>query len=114
MKNIPLLLISAFFASGIAATATADQHREGRDDRPRMGMDCPDGMDDMKCMGRHSMTGTIKEIDPKKGTLEVKTGVGDLRLHFPPASLKDLKVGDTITVHLGFSRSKSGGDASGY
>ncbi|MEW5944095.1 MAG: hypothetical protein AB1710_09645 [Pseudomonadota bacterium] len=106
MKNVPLLLISALFASGIAASAAADQYREGRDERPRMGMDCPEGM---KCMGKHSMTGTIKEIDPKTGTLAVKTEAGDLRLHFPPSSLKDLKVGDTITVHMSFSKGKSDG-----
>jgi hypothetical protein len=32
------------------------------------------------------------------------TGTGDLHLHFPPDTVKDLKDGDKITVHLGFTK----------
>lgn len=54
--------------------------------------------------GEHDMTGTVSKIDKKKGTLVLKTGAGDLHLHFPPDTVKDLKDGDKITVHLGFTK----------
>jgi hypothetical protein len=50
------------------------------------------------------MTGKVDKIDHAKGTLTLKHGAADMLLHFPPAAVKDLKNGDTITVHLGFSK----------
>ncbi len=65
----------------------------------------------MMMMGKHEMSGTVESIDPKTGWLKVKTGEGTLDVHFPPDSIKDLKTGDTITVHLSFS--KKGGTMKG-
>lgn len=53
--------------------------------------------------GEHSMSGTISRIDHSNGKVTVKTGEGNLDVHFPPQSIANLKKGDTITVHLGFS-----------
>jgi hypothetical protein len=55
--------------------------------------------------GAHSMTGTITMIDHSTGMLTLKTMEGDLKLHFPPPTVKKLKEGDTITVHLSYSQS---------
>jgi hypothetical protein len=54
--------------------------------------------------GEHDMSGPIKSINHKNGVVVVKSGPSDLKLHFPPDAIKDLKKGDTITVHLGFSK----------
>jgi hypothetical protein len=59
---------------------------------------------EMKHQGEHSMSGTVTAIDPQTGKLSLKTGVGELDLHFPPQALKDVKEGDQLTVHLGFSK----------
>jgi hypothetical protein len=53
--------------------------------------------------GQHSMSGTVSAIDHTTGQLTLKTGAGELKLHFPPASIQDLKEGQTITVHLAYS-----------
>jgi hypothetical protein len=53
--------------------------------------------------GKHSMSGTISAIDQKTGMLTLKTGAGELKLHFPPPSIQKLKEGETITVHLSYS-----------
>jgi hypothetical protein len=53
--------------------------------------------------GQHSMTGTVSAIDHTTGQLTVKTGAGELKLHFPPAAIQDLKEGQTITVRLAYS-----------
>lgn len=65
----------------------------------------------MMMMGKHSMEGSIEKIDHKTGWVSVKTGEGTLAVHFPPASIKDLKEGEMISVHLGFS--KGGKEKSG-
>jgi DUF4097 and DUF4098 domain-containing protein YvlB len=58
-----------------------------------------------KVQGAHSMAGTITMIDHSTGMLTLKTMEGDLKLHFPPATVQQLKNGDTITVHLSYSQS---------
>lgn len=98
MKKFLLLMASGLFAAHFAVSAQADD---------RMGMDKKGDyktMDGKAAMGMHKMTGTVDNLDSSKGTLTLKTGEGDLMLHFPPASLKDVKNGDTITVKLGFSK----------
>jgi hypothetical protein len=62
-----------------------------------------------KHQGDHSMSGTVTDIDHQTGLLSLKTGAGELQLHFPPQAIKDVKEGDQLTVHLGFSK---GGAAS--
>jgi hypothetical protein len=53
--------------------------------------------------GQHSMTGTVSAIDHTTGQLTLKTGAGELKLHFPPSTVQNLKEGATITVHLAYS-----------
>ncbi len=55
-------------------------------------------------MGRHEMTGTVESVDPKTGWVKVKTDDGSMTVHFPADSIKDLKEGDKIIVHLGYSK----------
>jgi len=58
-------------------------------------------------MGEHDMSGTVQKIDHKKGTFQLKTHEGVLHLHFPPSTVKDVKNGDALTVHLGFKMGAS-------
>jgi len=50
--------------------------------------------------GRHSMDGTVTRIDARKGWVHVKTEEGTVIVHVPPASLQNVKKGDTVTVDL--------------
>lgn len=115
MKRIAMLLNGSLLAAVLAVPAHAGDY--GRSEtgmmkgEGRMGMMKGECMMDMKgmrgdcpMMGTHSMTGTVDKIDHDKGMLTLKHSVGDMRLHFPPAAMKDLKNGDTITVNLGFTR----------
>jgi hypothetical protein len=61
-----------------------------------------------KHLGEHSMSGIVTDIDYQTGKLSLNTGVGDLELHFPPQALKDVKEGEQLTVHLGFSKGGAG------
>ena len=56
-------------------------------------------------MGMHMMSVTVAAIDSKTGSVDVTSGSMALKLHFPPPSLAGVKVGDKISVHLGFRKS---------
>ncbi|WP_284321734.1 hypothetical protein [Dyella acidisoli] len=54
--------------------------------------------------GMHRMPATVTSVDTKTGIVEADAEGMSLKLHFPPASVADLKTGDKITLHLGFSK----------
>ncbi|GLQ87361.1 hypothetical protein ISS98_12195 [Dyella flagellata] len=67
------------------------------------------GMSGMKGMhhamqGMHAMPATVTSVDSKTGIVEADTEGMNLKLHFPPAAVADLKAGDKITLHMGFSK----------
>lgn len=103
MKKFVVLFSSSLLAATLALSAQADSYRMGME---KMRGECK--MDEKgmygNCMmeGRHSMTGMVDKIDHAKGELTLKYGSSEMLLHFPPAAIKDIKNGDTITVHLGF------------
>jgi hypothetical protein len=50
--------------------------------------------------GRHTMEGKVTSVNQKTGWVHVKSPEGTMIVHFPPASLADVKKGDTISVDL--------------
>ena len=56
-------------------------------------------------MGMHIMAMTVTALNAKTGLVDANAGGMALKLHFPPASLAGVKVGDKLSVHLGFSKS---------
>lgn len=103
MKPIPFLLAGTLLAGFATTSVMADygSTKAGMEDSKKASA-TSEGR-----IGKHDMTGTIEKIDPAKGLVELKTDVGTLNLHFPPAAIKDLKKGDTITVNLSY---KKGGE----
>ena len=95
-----LLLLAGLLATQLAVPAQAADDTSGGT-MDKMGMHKMMGG---KTMGMHRMTGTVDKIDHTKGMLALKTDEGDLMLHFPPASIKDLNNGDTIMVKLSYSK----------
>jgi hypothetical protein len=55
-------------------------------------------------MGMHDMPATVTEVDHKTGVVEVESGNMQLKVHFPANAVADLKKGDKITLHMGFSK----------
>lgn len=100
MKKALLYLSAAAFTAHFASAALAEDYGKAYDEMKR-----PDEMG-MKSsmMGKHDMSGTVEAIDHKTGMMKVKTGVGALDVHFPPPTIKDLKPGDSITLHLGYTK----------
>ncbi len=54
--------------------------------------------------GAHRMPATVTSADPATGLVKIDSAGMALVVHFPPASMKDLKPGDKITLHLGYSQ----------
>ncbi len=53
----------------------------------------------------HTMPATVTSVDQKTGIVEDTSEGMALKVHFPPASLANVKAGDKIPLHLGFSKS---------
>ena len=90
--------MSSMDMSGANAQAKSSDNMSGMDMKKMMGMN----MRNMK--GMHMMGATVSAIDTFTGLTDVAAGGMKLRLQFPPASLKGVKVGDKITLHLGFTK----------
>lgn len=91
---------TAIVASAILlAGATAWAH----DSSSMQGMNMP-GMKMDNMMGMHDMSATVNSVDFKTGLVDVTAGGMALKVHFPPASLANVKAGDSITLHLAFTK----------
>lgn len=53
-------------------------------------------------MGEHNMPGTVTSVDHDTGIVKLKSLGMNLVVHFPPPTIKKLKVGDNISLHLGY------------
>lgn len=73
------------------------KHEMGKHEKHEMG-------EHMKNPSMHMMPATVNSVDTKTGLVEVTSEGMSLKLHFPPASVANLKSGDTITLHMGFSK----------
>lgn len=115
MNKLTLLLGGSLLAAAFALPVQAEDYGKPgagmMKGEGRMGMmkgECMMDMEGMRgdcpMMGSHVMTGTVDKIDHAKGMLTLKHSAADMRLHFPPAAIKDIKNGDTITVRLGFTK----------
>jgi hypothetical protein len=91
-----LVLASALILSSAPALA---QHDMGN----MQGMPMK-GMDMKNMTGMHNMAATVDTVDTKTGLVDVTTEGMKLKLHFPPTALVNLKAGDNVTIHLGFTK----------
>ena len=105
-------LASAALAATLGVMASSAWAQEDNPDQAAMGMR-HEGMPHMKDMhamkdmqGMHKMPATVTSVDKATGMVDVTSEGMSLRLHFPPASLANLKNGDEIILHLGFSKEK--------
>jgi hypothetical protein len=100
------LMAALALASGATGVLAQDagmqpSHDMGNMTQKEMGK--PDMMHS-KMPSMHTMPATVTSVDMKTGLVEVTTEGMSLRVHFPPASVTELKTGDKITLHMGFSK----------
>ncbi|RDS79603.1 hypothetical protein DWU98_17290 [Dyella monticola] len=54
--------------------------------------------------GMHALPATVTDADPRTGVVDVVAQGMALRVHFPPASMLNLKPGDKIGLYMGYSQ----------
>jgi hypothetical protein len=108
IRRFPVMLGIFTLAAALtnsAALAQDPPHTDAQD-RPDAAMSGQmKGMHDMKGMDNmHTMPAKVDAIDHKTGLVDVTSSGMKLKLHFPPPSLANVNTGDTITLHLGFTK----------
>jgi hypothetical protein len=105
MKTFAKVLLSALLAVSACGAALA------QDTAPSSSMSSMGNTGGMKMKmmhhamrGMHPMPATVSSVDTKTGIVEADAEGMSLKLHFPPASVADLKAGDKITLHMGYSK----------
>ena len=98
LRNLWLPVLGALVLGGTVASVAVAQE----DDSSGMAMKHMHGASSVQ--GMHKMPATVTAADANTGIVEVNSGGMALKVHFPPAAMKDLKAGDKIILHLGFSR----------
>ncbi|MEI7037421.1 hypothetical protein [Fulvimonas yonginensis] len=68
------------------------------------GGDSMSGMKGMHMMGMHAMPATVDSVDMQTGLVGATAEGMPLKLHFPPSAVANLKSGDRITLHMGFTK----------
>lgn len=52
----------------------------------------------------HTVDGEVTKVDADKGWVDIKMADGRMKLHFPPATLQNVKTGDRVSVELGLTK----------
>ena len=107
MKFATSVVLSAMLAlSAASALAQSDSNMQNmqKQQNSMTGMPGMDSMPSHGMMGSHMMSATVVSVDAKTGLMEADSDGIKLRLHFPPASLATVKVGDKIKLHLAFMK----------
>ena len=104
MTNRKFLLAAALTLLAAPAFAQGQPAQGGMGGMSNMG-GMRGGMNNMAgVMGMHTMPATVTAIDAKTGVVDVSSEGFALKMHYPTASIANLKAGDKITLHLGFSK----------
>lgn len=97
-----LALALALGSAAVLGSTPALAQMEGGGDQGMPGMAGGQGMSG-GAMGQHEMSGKVTMINHHSGIIHVKTPEGLMVVHFPPKSLKQVKKGEKIQMHLSFS-----------
>jgi len=107
MKTFLFAVAALFTATALAIFslapqfATADEYSQGSEQSSM------EKKSEEMPMGMHSMGGTIESINHKTGWMKLKTGMGDMTIHYPPQAIKDLNKGDKITANLSYTKEET-------
>lgn len=93
MRTLKILVLASAL---LLTTSPTWAHEPSSMNMPGMKMD--------NMMGMHDMTATVTSVDSKTGVVDVTASGMALKVHFPPASLANVKAGDSITIHLAFTK----------
>ncbi len=98
--------ISALAAALAVAATPALAQGYGAQSAATQGMRHAGSMPEMQgnMAGQHEMPATVTNIDKNTGIVDVTSEGMNLRLHFPPSALTNVKTGDKIKVQMGLMK----------
>jgi len=103
MKKVRLLAVGVVAAlSYVAAPSSAENVESGRA-QPGGSMPAQAPVGPLV-----ELTGAVSDIDHSSGLLTLASAPGNVRLHFPPASLETVRKCEPITVQYAFARGTFG------
>jgi invasion protein IalB len=107
MKKTYAIAALAAFAAGAGLTGSASaQDATGK--APASATPAHHEMamqnDSANMSGMHEMPATVTNVDHKTGIVDVESMNMKLKVHFPANTVAELKSGDKITLHLGYSK----------
>lgn len=115
--NFSSRVLIATAALGLSVAASTVMARDGASTAPApastsmghmdKGMSHDKMHDKMRHKGNgsmHKMPATVTMVDAGTGKVGVNSGGMALTVHFPPKTVAGLKVGDKITLHMGYSQ----------
>jgi hypothetical protein len=101
-------LLLAWASGGTAwaqsTTPTDSAHNPDTMGAMHSGQGMMSGMHMKNMMGMHAMPATVSSVDTKTGIVDVNAEGMTLKVHFPPPAVANLKAGDKITLHMGYSK----------
>lgn len=108
LRRSSVLALGLLLATGSAAWAQSTSPTDTGQNPDTVGSMHP-GRGDMmgtrgNMMGMHAMPATVDSVDQQSGLVEATSEGMKLKVHFPPSALANLKAGDKITLHMGFSK----------
>ncbi|HUW54718.1 MAG TPA: hypothetical protein VMV99_15010 [Rhodanobacter sp.] len=107
-KSLVSLVGSLALVMAVSSVASAQSNQPGSmNGMGAMGAMHPGHQGMMRArnvLGRHLMPATVTEVNKETGMVSVNAEGMELKVHFPPASVADLKEGDKITLHLAYSK----------
>lgn len=100
------VLLLAAASGGIAVAQETTPTDSGHASDAMGAMHGGHGMNNMdkNMMGMHAMPGTVGSVDKQTGMVDVNAEGMMLKVHFPPPAVANLKTGDKITLHMGYSK----------
>jgi hypothetical protein len=111
MPTTSIALCACALAMAVAGAAVMAQDQPAPGSMPARGQDAAMPMthgisnEDMADMhGMHTMPATVTHADTKTGLVDVMSEGMQLRVHFPPAAMANLKAGDKIGLYMGYSQ----------
>jgi hypothetical protein len=110
MFSLKSIVAAVAFGLCLAATAVSAQDTGGMAPAPatssmgHMGSGMHGKMHHKMNGSMHKMPATVTSVDTSTGVVEVTAEGMALKVHFPAASVANLKTGDNITLHMGFSK----------
>jgi hypothetical protein len=103
MKTLLAITMTIVAAAALPAVAIVPEAEVGGVPLfKRIGTDIPPTLHQVDAQQR--VSGTVADINQEKGLVALTSADGPLKLHFPPQSIRGVRIGDSIVVQIAIAK----------